>query len=125
MKDYTKYANFLIEKNYRRPHIHDVDRVLLSEAILKYGVEPQLNQLIEEMAELTVAINHGRRHNDLHEIGIVEEIADVIICLQQLIIIASHDIGDYGFDDYIDQEISRKEERLRKRLKIDRELLAP
>ena len=51
-----------------------------------YGFESQSRQLIEEMAELTQAINkHWRNHfcKDT-ETKIVEEIADVEICLEQI-----------------------------------------
>ncbi|MFQ8581080.1 MAG: hypothetical protein ACLSA6_00360 [Holdemania massiliensis] len=57
-------------------------------AIERYGDEAQINQGIEEMAELIQAINKFRR-NPCEETlkGIAEEIADVEIMLEQYKII--------------------------------------
>ncbi len=51
-----------------------------------YGLEEQALQCIEEMAELTQAINKVRRHysNDNIE-NMIEEMADVQVMLNQLI----------------------------------------
>lgn len=59
-------------------------------AIEAYGVDNQLFQLCEEMAELMKAVNKWRRNKHLAEkypsyVGdVVEEIADVEIMLDQL-----------------------------------------
>lgn len=63
-----------------------------------YGLENRKNQLVEEMAELTQAICKQRRLNDFNETTLktaeeiqkinenfIEEIADVYICLQQVL----------------------------------------
>lgn len=51
-----------------------------------YGLENQFLQLIEEMAELIVAINHDRRNPNKQNLkNIIEELADVELCLQQVI----------------------------------------
>lgn len=60
------------------------ERNIFEGAIYKYGEEAQINMLIEEMAELTIALSHykrGRKNN------VTEEIADVQICLNQIKII--------------------------------------
>ena len=50
-----------------------------------YGYENQSFQLIEEMAELTVAINHNRRNPSRENFkNLIEEIADVDLCLEQI-----------------------------------------
>ena len=53
-----------------------------------YGYENQSRQLIEEMAELTQAVNHLWRHNDYtefkHRQAVFEEMADVEIMLEQI-----------------------------------------
>lgn len=53
-----------------------------------YGYDNQSLQLIEEMAELTQALNHLRRYNDYNEFKhrqeVYEEIADVEIMLEQI-----------------------------------------
>ena len=54
---------------------------ITDKAIRHYGSEKQIEMAIEEMAELIVAINHGRRGRMQ---GIIEEIADVEIMLMQL-----------------------------------------
>lgn len=55
---------------------------ITDKAIKHYGNKKQIEMAIEEMAELIVAINHGRRGRNLQ--GIIEEIADVEIMLMQL-----------------------------------------
>ena len=116
MKQYTDFAKFIIEHDFNHVQNFSIDKVLLSKAVIQYGVGPQLDQLIEEMAELMVAINHGRRHNNLYEENICEEVADVLICLNQLMIIIAHDIGDYGSYDYIEKLVLEKQSRLKARL---------
>lgn len=56
-----------------------------------YGYEPQSRQLIEEMAELTVAINKGWRKSHPLEYSagseyehIIEEMADTVIMIWQI-----------------------------------------
>lgn len=51
-----------------------------------YGYDSQSRQLIEEMAELTQAINkHWRSFLSKYtEIKLIEEIADVEICIEQI-----------------------------------------
>ena len=63
-----------------------VSRDILQAAINKWGNEAQLDQMIEECAELIVAINHLRRKkSDL--LPVLEELADVEIMLEQMSII--------------------------------------
>jgi NTP pyrophosphatase (non-canonical NTP hydrolase) len=74
-------------------------------AILTFGAEAQLNQLVEEMAELICAIRHhlrGRIHN------IPEEIADVEIMLAQARMLVG--------DGPVDRAKAEKLERLRQRI---------
>lgn len=49
-----------------------------------YGYGGQSRQLIEEMAELTVAINKKWRDDTVGTESIIEEIADVEIMLEQI-----------------------------------------
>lgn len=53
-----------------------------------YGYDNQSMQLIEEMAELTQAINHLRRIDNYEDVrsrqAVFEEIADVEIMLEQI-----------------------------------------
>lgn len=82
---------------------------ILSKAIAKWGVDAQTDMAIEEMGELIVAINHYRRGR----VGIdavQEEIADVIIAMNQMRMM-------YG-SDAVDAIIERKTNRLEKRLQL-------
>lgn len=88
-----------------------------------YGYEPQSRQLIEEMAELTQAINkHWRKDmncgksipmlntNSERWVHIAEEIADVKICLEQVEYLLQ---CDWLVDRYINTKIDRQLERIK------------
>ena len=98
-----------------------------NEAIKKiadtYGYDAQSRQLIEEMAELTVAINKHYRTSILTtprvnfaeriELGnIKEEIADVTIMLSQIKYLLR--ISDTDIDQIIEQKLNRQLERIEK-----------
>ena len=98
-----------------------------NEAIKKiadtYGYDAQSRQLIEEMAELTQAINKYWRkqlscgafpypleENSKEEKAIIEEIADVEICISQLKYLLC--IKDTDIDQIIEQKLNRQLERI-------------
>ena len=95
----------------------------LQEIALRYGYEPQSRQLIEEMAELTVAINKFWRANqkpatdeNLDKMraarsNIIEEIADVGIMLEQItyLLDAHEDV-----QEIMAEKINRQLERIKK-----------
>ena len=95
-----------------------------NEAIKKiadtYGYDTQSRQLIEEMAELMVAINkmwrEGMRtdyfYSELKKKDIAEELADVTIMLEQIKYLLQ--ISDADIDQIIDQKLNRKLERIEK-----------
>ena len=83
-------------------------RLILSKAISEWGIEAQTNLAIEEMAELTVAINHFRRGR-VGMGAVQEEIADVMIAMKQLAMI----YGEVGVDKFIEQKTQRLEQRLK------------
>lgn len=56
---------------------------LYASAFIKWGVNAQLDMLIEEMSELTTKIIHFKR-NRINSNKLSEEIADVEIMLEQL-----------------------------------------
>lgn len=58
-------------------------------ALLKYGLDAQLNQTQEELAELIVAINKWRRYGD--RISLIEEMVDCEIMIAQLKIMFNDD----------------------------------
>ena len=86
-------------------------------AIEFYGVDNQLFQLCEELAELIKAVNKWRRNRKLAEIypayrdDVTEEIADVEIMIDQLIMML-----DISYKDLFDikySKINRLAERIR------------
>lgn len=91
---------------------------ILREAVDTYGKEAQVDMAIEEMSELSKALlkyrrgEHSQRDFNYEKArqNILEEMADVIIMLLQLVII-------YGGREDIQKDIVYKVERLGKRLK--------
>ncbi len=95
---------------------------ILHKAIEKYGIDSQIDMVIEEMSELTKALlKHRRvinqyggstkeqlRHNIYEEKQVNEEIADVLIMLNQLLII----YNKTDVEEYICEKIQRLEGRL-------------
>ena len=99
-----------------------------NEAIKKiadtYCYDAQSRQLIEEMAELTQAINKYWRkqllcgQNEIYEVAIgnpeekaiIEEMADVEICISQLKYLLC--IKDTDIDQIIEQKLNRQLERI-------------
>lgn len=89
-----------------------------------YGYEAQSRQLIEEMAELTQAINKYWRkqllcgQNEIIEVplgtpeekAIIEEIADVQICIKQVKYLLG--IRDKDIIPIIEQKLNRQLERI-------------
>lgn len=85
-------------------------------AINTYGTEAQIDQAIEEMAELTQALIKRRRHwnaygsysGDIQE-NISEEMADVTIMIEQLSMIFENDNDVIRFRI---EKINRLKERI-------------
>lgn len=86
-----------------------------------YGYEAQSRQLIEEMAELTQALNklwryeNARFNGDVYKLkhDIIEEIADVEICLEYVKYLLGRDDSS--------REIEADVEKVKK-FKVEREL---
>ena len=85
----------------------------------KYGYDAQSRQCIEEMAELTVALNkYHRITNDVHYAyehrkcieNIKEEIADVMIMLEQMKYLLN--IYEDDIETIINRKIQRQLERI-------------
>ena len=74
-----------------------------------YGIEKQLHQLAEECSELAVEASHSARKGVT--VKIIEEMADVLIMMEQVIYLANIAIDD------IDECISFKIDRQMKRIK--------
>ena len=84
-----------------------------------YGFDAQSRQCIEEMAELTVALNkYHRITNDMNYVyehtkcidSIKEEIADVTIMLEQIKYLLQ--ISNEEIDEIIEQKLNRQLERI-------------
>lgn len=60
------------------------DLYVLRDAWDRWGADAQIDVAIEEMAELTHAFLHGRRGGVMWTRNVIEEMADVILCLQQI-----------------------------------------
>src|SRR5690554_2897497 len=84
---------------------------LYNEAWRLWGRDMQLDILIEEMAELTQAIIKNRRNNMTWNYEVLEEIADVKICLEQI----DTRLKGYRFD-IVEEIKARKLVRLEERL---------
>lgn len=91
-----------------RIDINDNDVVLFHEIIDKYGTEMQKDIAIEEMSELTKALIKNRRYGKFR--NVYEEIADVLICLAQL-------ISMFNCEEEVDTWIYYKLNRIKERLK--------
>lgn len=80
-------------------------------AWIHWGSAAQVDMAIEEMAELTHALIKARRKGEIFTPEVIEEIADVSICIEQL---AYHSLGmtEKSFAVYRQE----KEELLKKRL---------
>ena len=74
-----------------------------------YGIEKQLHQLAEECSELAVEASHSARKGVT--VKIIEEMADVLLMMEQVIYLANIAIDD------IDECISFKIDRQMKRIK--------
>ena len=90
---------------------------IYAECEKKWGKIAQYDQCIEEMAELTIAINKVKRKTlygeyiDRPEIedNLVEEVADVVMCLEQI-------IGWIG-EDVVSQKLDQKLNKLIQHMK--------
>ena len=86
-----------------------------------YGYEPQSRQLIEEMAELTVAINKAwRAHPNDVEVpnmgyenykNILKEMADTLIMVWQIKYLLG--VGEGELADIVEEKLDRQIERIK------------
>lgn len=89
---------------------------IYDEATTLWGLVAQYDQCIEEMAELTVAINKYKRKilygeykgKDVAE-SVVEEIADVSLCLEQMM----YFFKDYNIDSIIDKKLNKLKDEIK------------
>ena len=90
---------------------------VLEDALYTYGFQNQCDILIEEMSELTKAIIKYRREstNKANIENMCEEIADVLIMLQQMLF-AMPVLTNIDVESFVDYKINRLSERLKKKV---------
>ena len=74
-----------------------------------YGIEKQLHQLAEECSELAVEASHSARKGVT--VKIIEEMADVLLMIEQVVYLANIAIED--IDECIKFKIDRQLERIK------------
>ena len=74
-----------------------------------YGIKEQMRQLAEECSELAVEANHSARKGTT--VKIIEEIADVLIMMEQVIYLAKIDKCD--IEDCINYKLERQMKRIK------------
>jgi hypothetical protein len=83
------------------------DRDMFGDALKTWGIASQVEMMIEECAELVVALQHWKRSRSS---DVVSELADVEIMLDQMRLI----FGDSKVNDARRAKLNRLEDRLRK-----------
>ena len=73
-----------------------------------YGIKNQLRQLAEECSELSVESSHSARKGTT--VKIIEEMADVLIMIEQVIYLSKIDKCD--IEDCIDFKLNRQMNRI-------------
>ena len=76
-----------------------------------YGIENQMRQLAEECSELAVEASHSARIGTT--VKIIEEMADVLIMMEQIIHLAKIDRCD--IEDCINYKLDRQMKRMKER----------
>lgn len=82
---------------------------VLNLAIIRYGPAAQLDMVIEEMSELTKEICKRKRGSD-NRFELIDEIADVLIMIEQLKMI--YNIDNEAVIDRIEIKVNRLNDRL-------------
>lgn len=101
-----------------------MDKSILIKALNKYGAKQQEDICIEELSELQLAIlrlrrvcNNTRKGNVIEaRANLIEEIADVEICIEYLKLINEQTNPD--FRDKIDRMVDFKIRRLKKKMEM-------
>jgi len=92
----------------------EIDRKQLYLTAWKHwGAELQINMVIEEMAEFTQAILKARRNGVTYSYAFFDEMADVLICLEQLETIL-RDFPDGKGGSLWDDVMGKKEAKLKR-----------
>ena len=76
-----------------------------------YGIKKQLRQLAEECSELAVEASHSARIGTT--VKIIEEMADVLIMMEQIVYLSGIDRKD--IDECIQYKLDRQMKRMKER----------
>lgn len=83
-----------------------IPEAVKAQIVRRWGRDAQLNQAIEELNELAVAISHYRRKDTRdNRLAIAEEIADVQLMIEQLQYMLN--LSDTCIGVYIEEKIQR------------------
>ena len=85
-----------------------IDEEKVKEIAEHYGLKNQLRQLAEECSELSVESSHSARKGTT--VKIIEEMADVMIMIEQVVYLAKIDKCD--IEDCINYKINRQLKRI-------------
>ena len=84
----------------RSTQVKKIDKEIYEALEKKYGREHQVTVCIEELSELTKVLAKFLRNNATHPMAVIEEIADVEICLAQMKIFFDMRNGVNFFKDF-------------------------
>lgn len=90
----------------------NIDKIILNQAIVHYGVEAQLDQVIEECLELALAIRRYKREPSfsINIDAVIDEIADVSIMVAQAAIV----VGPERVQKRVNYKLHRLQGRINK-----------
>ena len=88
--------------------------------IEEYGVENQLNKLVEEMGELTVEVMKLRAGEHLNNDRVLNELADVLNVALQILIV--WDTDPYDIKERMYVKLERQMERIEKHKEAEEEI---
>lgn len=77
-----------------------IDKEIYEALEKKYGRPHQVTVCIEELSELTKVLSKYLRNNEIPSMAVMEEIADVEICLAQMKLFFDEKEGINFFKDY-------------------------
>lgn len=90
--------------------ITDNQHAVLDEALRIYGAEAQIKKIVEELTELSLALQHGLKNGFATPENVEEETADAFITLQYLTRLFS----EQRIQQVVEQKIDRLEKKIAK-----------
>lgn len=104
-------TDYLLGSEAKGNEPYRMDQNIILKSIVYYGKEIQSTVCMEECAELIQAISKAKR-GKLDEDNMIEEIADVLICVE--ILKQIYNIPDCSIKNWIE----RKQERMLRRMEV-------